>query len=164
MPLTRYGVLVGRVVDRRSEGGTDTPHYQIHVGAADVDFRVAVNVLSKQQPSELLYIADEALHHPLLAGLPGLPDGFTLLPSELAGSRWISSGPTFSTGRGCAQFRQPCLGPIMTWPICLIISWNVPRLIQRPTCTHLVSVGDPSRPRRTRCSGSHLAMGCTTSI
>jgi uncharacterized protein YukJ len=85
MPLTRYGVLVGRVVDRRSEGGTDTPHYQIRVRAEDVDFRVAVNVLSKQQPSELLYLADEAFYHPLLAGLPGLPDGFTLLPSQPGG-------------------------------------------------------------------------------
>jgi hypothetical protein len=31
MPLARYGVLAGRVVGRRSEGGTDTPHYQVHV-------------------------------------------------------------------------------------------------------------------------------------
>lgn len=33
MPLARYGMLAGRVVDRRSEGGTDTPHYQVHVRA-----------------------------------------------------------------------------------------------------------------------------------
>jgi uncharacterized protein YukJ len=85
MPLNRYGVLAARVVDRRSEGGTDTPHYQIHARGGDVDFRVAVNVLSVQQPSELLYIADEAFHHPLLAGLTGLPDGFTLLPSQPGG-------------------------------------------------------------------------------
>ena len=84
MALNRYGVLAGRVIDRRSEGGTDTPHYQIHVRGGGVDFRVAVNVLSQQQSSELLYIADEAFHHPMLA-LPGLPEGFTLLPSQPAG-------------------------------------------------------------------------------
>jgi uncharacterized protein YukJ len=60
MPLARYGVLAGRVVDRRAEGGTDTPHYQIQVRGGDVDVRVAVNVLSKQHPSELLYLAEEA--------------------------------------------------------------------------------------------------------
>jgi hypothetical protein len=27
MPLARYGVPAGRVVGRRAEGGTDTPHY-----------------------------------------------------------------------------------------------------------------------------------------
>ena len=72
MPLARYGVLAGQVVDRRSEGGTDTPHYQIHARGGGVDFRVAVNVLSKQQPSELLYLADEAFRHPMLQELPNL--------------------------------------------------------------------------------------------
>jgi uncharacterized protein YukJ len=85
MPLARYGVLAGRVVDRRAEGGTDTPHYQIHVHGGDVEFRVAVNVLSKQHPSELLYLADEAFHHPVVQELPGLADGFTLLPSQPGG-------------------------------------------------------------------------------
>ena len=60
MALARYGVLAGQVVDRRAEGGSDTPHYQVHVRGGGVEFRVAVNVLSQQQPSELLYVADEA--------------------------------------------------------------------------------------------------------
>lgn len=85
MPLMNYGVLVGRPVDRRTEGGTDTPHYQIHVRGGEVDFRVAVNVLSQQQPSELLYLADEAFNHPLLGPLSDLTDGFTLLPSQPGG-------------------------------------------------------------------------------
>ena len=84
-PLARYGVLAGRVVDRRAEGGTDTPHYQIHVRGGDVDFRVAVNVLSKQHPSELLYLAAEAFTHPVVQGLLGLADGFSLLPSTPGG-------------------------------------------------------------------------------
>ena len=85
MPLARYGVLAGQVVDRRAEGGIDTPHYQIHVQGGGVEFRVAVNVLSKQHPSELLYLADEAFDHPVVQGLPGLEDGFTLLPSTPGG-------------------------------------------------------------------------------
>ncbi|HEX8132127.1 MAG TPA: DUF2278 family protein [Actinomycetes bacterium] len=85
MPLERYGVLAGRVVGRRAEGGTDTPHYQVHVRGGGVDYRVAVNVLSQERPSELLYLADEAFDHPLVQELPGLPDGFGELPSAAGG-------------------------------------------------------------------------------
>jgi uncharacterized protein YukJ len=80
MPLNNYGVLAGRVVDSRAESHSDSPHFQIRVRGGDVDFRVAVNVLSQQAPSELLYIADEAFEHPVLRGLPDLPDGFTRRP------------------------------------------------------------------------------------
>jgi uncharacterized protein YukJ len=85
MPLARYGVLAGRVIDRRAEGGTDSPHYQIHLRGGDADFRVAVNVLSQLHPSELLYLADEAFGHPVVQELPGLAEGFTLLPSQPGG-------------------------------------------------------------------------------
>jgi uncharacterized protein YukJ len=85
MPLARYGVLAGRVAGRRSEGGTDTPHYQVHVRGGGVDYRVAVNVLSQQHPSELLFLADEAFRHPLVQELPSLPDGFSPLPSTAGG-------------------------------------------------------------------------------
>jgi uncharacterized protein YukJ len=85
MPLASYGVLAGRVVDRRAEGGTDTPHYQVQVRGGGVDHRVAVNVLSQLHPSELLYLADEAFEHPLLRELPGVADGFTLLPRAPGG-------------------------------------------------------------------------------
>jgi uncharacterized protein YukJ len=71
MPLDAYGVLAGRVVDHRAEGGTDTPHYQIHLRSGGADFRVAVNVLSRQHPSELLYLADEAFSRPGPAGPAG---------------------------------------------------------------------------------------------
>jgi uncharacterized protein YukJ len=85
MPLARCGVLAGRVVGRRAEGGTDTPHYQVHVRGGGADYRVAVNVLSREHPSELLYLADEAFDHPLVQELPGLPDGFGELPSAAGG-------------------------------------------------------------------------------
>jgi uncharacterized protein YukJ len=85
MPLARYGVLAGRVVGRRAEGGTDTPHYQVHVRGGGADYRVAVNVLSREHPSELLYLADEAFDHPLVQELPALPEGFGELPSAAGG-------------------------------------------------------------------------------
>ena len=67
MPLSSYGVLVGRVIDTRREGTADTPHFQIHARAAGVDYRIAVNVLSQQSPSELLFATIDGFTHPLLA-------------------------------------------------------------------------------------------------
>jgi uncharacterized protein YukJ len=85
MPLKTYGVLVGQVVASRAEGGADTPHYQVRVQAGGTEFRVAVNVLSQQSPSELLYIADEAFKHPLVEGLRVLGDGLTPVVSQPGG-------------------------------------------------------------------------------
>jgi uncharacterized protein YukJ len=85
MPLSGYGALVGRVLGGRSEPGSDTPHYQIRVSGGGVEFRVAVNVLSQQAPSELLFVADETFQHPLLQSLPSLPDGFNAVASEPGG-------------------------------------------------------------------------------
>jgi uncharacterized protein YukJ len=82
MPLRDYGVVVGQVVEARAEGGTDSPHFQIRLRGGDTDFRVAVNVLSQQSPSELLYVADDHFQHPVLQGLSDLPDGFSALQSE----------------------------------------------------------------------------------
>jgi uncharacterized protein YukJ len=80
MPLKSYGVLKGRPVDRRLGVGQN-PHYQIRVVAGEEAFRIAVNVKSKQSPSELLYLLDDRFDHPILDGLPGLSEGFHRLPS-----------------------------------------------------------------------------------
>jgi uncharacterized protein YukJ len=85
MPLTGYGVLAGQVVDSRAEGGADSPHFQIRVRGGDIDFRVAVNVLSQESPSELLFVADESFAHPLVQVLRDLPDGVTAVPSRAGG-------------------------------------------------------------------------------
>jgi len=85
MSLAEYGVLVARVLEGRSERGADTPHYQIRASGGGVDFRVAVNVLSQQAPSELLFVADEALQHPVLQSLSSLSDGFTPVASKPGG-------------------------------------------------------------------------------
>jgi hypothetical protein len=46
----------------KGRGGTDTPHYQVQLAAGDERYRIAVNVLSKEHPSELLYLADKLDH------------------------------------------------------------------------------------------------------
>jgi uncharacterized protein YukJ len=82
MPLEHYGVLKGNVVDARREEDADTPHYQVHVNADGTSYRIAVNVKSQMSPSELLFLVDDRFQHPLTAGLPGLPHGFTELQRE----------------------------------------------------------------------------------
>ena len=77
IPLTHYGDLKGSVVDARRESHADTPHYQAHVRANITSYRVAVNVKSRMSPSELLFIVDDSFQHPVTAGLPELPHGFT---------------------------------------------------------------------------------------
>jgi len=85
MSITGYGVLVGRVMAGTAESGLQTPHYQVQVNAAGVDYRIAVNVRSAQNPPDLLYVADETLSHPLLSGLVGLAEGFAAVPSTPGG-------------------------------------------------------------------------------
>jgi uncharacterized protein YukJ len=68
MALKNYGVLKGRPIDRRLGFGR-SPHYQVHLVDDDDDFRIAVNVKSKQSPSELLYMIEENYAHPLVDDL-----------------------------------------------------------------------------------------------
>jgi uncharacterized protein YukJ len=87
MPLRSYGVLSGRVVDTRREGAIDTPHYQIHLADdAGTNYRAAVNVLSQQSPSELLFLVAEDFRHPLTAELPATASGWTPLTSRPGGA------------------------------------------------------------------------------
>ena len=85
MPLKSYGVLAGRALDRAAEGGTDSPHFQILVESGDERYRLAVNVLSQESPSELLFVADEAFRHPVTQSLPAVGDGFNPLPPRPGG-------------------------------------------------------------------------------
>ncbi|MFF5212652.1 DUF2278 family protein [Streptosporangium sp. NPDC000396] len=86
MPLKSYGVLAGRAAGRRREGGSNTPHYQVHlVDDARVSYRIAVNVKSQQAPSELLQLVDEDFRHPVTQALPQTAGGWTALPSRPGG-------------------------------------------------------------------------------
>ncbi|MCK9896066.1 DUF2278 family protein [Frankia sp. AgB32] len=84
MALQRYGVLKGRVLGHRREGGNNTPHYQLHIDG-ERHFRAAVNVLSDLPPSELLYVAVEDFDNPVLERLKTLDDGFTVLENKPGG-------------------------------------------------------------------------------
>lgn len=87
MPLKSYGVLSGAVADIRREGQTDTPHYQIEViDDAGVHYRIAVNVESQQEPSELLYRVVEDFQHPITNALPAVASGWTPLPPGPGGA------------------------------------------------------------------------------
>jgi uncharacterized protein YukJ len=76
MPLKKYGVLVASAVERRREGGSDSPHYQIRLSASGSEYRAAVNVLSQESPSELLYAVVDDLRHPITAAIGGLAPGW----------------------------------------------------------------------------------------
>jgi uncharacterized protein YukJ len=83
MPIDAYGVLIATPVALRRESSAATPHFQIHaVDEGGVDYRIAVNVLSQQSPSELLYLLDEDLRHPVTATLAGLASGWHALASR----------------------------------------------------------------------------------
>ena len=85
MPLDGYGVLVGRAVGRRREGAAGTPHYQILLAAGETSYRVAVNAKSQQQPSDLLYLVDDDLQHPVTATAGSLGAGWNALPRRPGG-------------------------------------------------------------------------------
>ena len=81
MPLKGYGVLRGKAIERRREGSSDTPHFQIRVVDGDgVDFRIAVNVKSQSAPSDLLYLLEDDFRHPITAGLEAFAPGWHDLP------------------------------------------------------------------------------------
>src|SRR6185312_1527592 len=85
MPLGKYGVLVGRVVDTRREDEASSPHFQVRVKAADVDYRIAVNVKSQTSPSELLFLVAEDFRHVVTDRLIALPEGVTPVTKQPGG-------------------------------------------------------------------------------
>ena len=84
MALKNYGVLKGRPVGRRL-GITSNAHYQVHLVSEDTDYRIAINVKSQQEPSELEYLVDENFSYPFLADLADLPLGFKELERKPGG-------------------------------------------------------------------------------
>jgi uncharacterized protein YukJ len=85
MPIRNYGVVKGIALAGRAERVDNTPHYQVHVRAAGVDYRIAVNVASTQRPPELLFLTDENFAHPVTSGLGALDDGFHPIESKPGG-------------------------------------------------------------------------------
>jgi uncharacterized protein YukJ len=85
MPLARYGVLKGKAVAAKREDNQSTPHYQIHILAGNIRYRIAVNVKSQAHPSELLFLVNDNFQHPITAHLPDMSQGFTPLASAPGG-------------------------------------------------------------------------------
>lgn len=85
MPLKRYGVVKGRAIAAKREEDQSSPHYQVHLRAGSIPYRIAVNVKSPPSPSELLFLVDDDFTHPMTATLPNLSDEFTLLWSKSGG-------------------------------------------------------------------------------
>lgn len=83
MPVPKYGVLVGRAVDRRFATPSSN-HYELKVLAGDTPYRIAVNTQS-QDGSEVLYAVKPSFQHPMLAQLAGFGDGYHAVPSQPGG-------------------------------------------------------------------------------
>ena len=88
MPLPRYGVLVGRATAKLDSPAAmqknpgSKPHFQILIEENNIKHRIAVNVKSDQQPSDLLFYLADNYVHPILAILKSLPIGFSTLPKQ----------------------------------------------------------------------------------
>lgn len=85
MPLKKYGVLKGKAIGAERETEARSPHYQVHIEAGDVQYRIAVNVKSQLSPSELLFLVDDNFQHSITTSLLDLPIGFTGLRSQPGG-------------------------------------------------------------------------------
>jgi uncharacterized protein YukJ len=84
MSLKNYGVLRGSVIDHRLASGAN-PHFQLHVVDDATHYRIAVNVDSKLEPSELEYLVDSNFRHPVLDAVAALPAGWNPLQHEAGG-------------------------------------------------------------------------------
>lgn len=84
MPLKMYGVLKCRVEDSKP-GEKSNPHYQVLVTEGKFNYRIDINVQSKQSPSELLYFVNNNFQHPITQELTQLGFGFNNLDSKAGG-------------------------------------------------------------------------------
>lgn len=83
MPLKGYSCLKGRPIGNRI-ATTRKPHYQVHISANGVHYRIAVNVQSSDG-SEVQYLVRSHFVHPMTDGLSPLPQGRTMVPSQPGG-------------------------------------------------------------------------------
>jgi uncharacterized protein YukJ len=88
MSLPNYGVLVGTITNKMDSPAAmlknpgSKPHFQILVDASNVEYRIAINVKSNQQPSDLDFFLDDDYEHPILNHIKELQPGFSKLPKE----------------------------------------------------------------------------------
>lgn len=75
MPLKSYGVLKCRALEREL-GTQSNPHFQVLVTDGKQKYRLAINVKSKESPSELLFLVKDNFQHPLTDRLAELGKDF----------------------------------------------------------------------------------------
>ena len=85
MPLKSYGALRGRVIDHHLASRANA-HFQLHVLAGETHYRVAINVASKESPSELEYVMDSSFAHPILDAVKALPAGWSVIDRKPGGA------------------------------------------------------------------------------
>lgn len=86
MPIQNYGVLVGRVFDRRLATKKDE-HYHMLLNRGNAPQRAAVNTQSTAPPSQVLYYSTADFTHPVTDAIlaASLPMGNTPLKSAPGG-------------------------------------------------------------------------------
>ena len=84
MPLSKgYACLKGRPIGNRVATGSK-PHYQVHVSANGVHYRIAINVPTSAG-SEVQYLVRSHFVHPITDALSGLAQGRIAVPSAPGG-------------------------------------------------------------------------------
>jgi uncharacterized protein YukJ len=85
MPLPKgYACLKGRPIGNRVATG-NKPHYQVHVSANGVHYRIAVNVQSNDG-SEVQFLVRSRFVHPITDSLTELAEGRIGVPSRPGGA------------------------------------------------------------------------------
>src|SRR5262245_19701520 len=104
--MVNYGILRGRVDIFKREDDLSSPHLQIRVvDGNQQSWRVPVNVLSGDQSRVIFHRTDPLQDHPILAALPQIPAGLTLLePAERSASSALDyfRAPLFDWPTGVA--------------------------------------------------------------
>ncbi len=90
MPLENYGVLKAKPVNCINGHGP-SPHFHILAIDNTSKHRIAINISSSTEPSDLLYVVKTDFNHPILEGLEKLPAGFTELKNKTEGLDFIRS-------------------------------------------------------------------------
>jgi uncharacterized protein YukJ len=96
-----YGVLRGRPDRFKREDNTSSPHLQIRVlEDSGQPWRIAVNVQSNTGSDVAFWVVDPLAGQPVLASLPGRPQGFTTLAPNAGEAIDFVKAPLFDVAMG----------------------------------------------------------------
>lgn len=85
MPIQNYGVLKARPL-QGVNATASSPHYQVLVADAnETQFRLAINVQSQDQPTNLQYYVAQNFQHAITSQLLALPSTYLALASQTGG-------------------------------------------------------------------------------